>query len=99
MQADGSLERDRQRGQLAQAVLDNPIYAEAHEAIEAEIIRQWREARNADDREQLHQLMLTHAKVKAVLEAVMRTGTVAAAELDRKMGRAEAMARASLRAA
>lgn len=89
MKADGTLERDRERGRLAQDVLDNPIYAEAHAAIEQEVIKQWREARNTQDREQLHQLLLMHAKAKAALEQVMRTGQLAEAELQRKATKAE----------
>lgn len=89
MQADGSLERDRDRGRLAQDVLDNPVYVESHAAIEQEVIRQWREARNPQDREQLHQLLLMHERAKAALESVMRTGKLAEAELQRKLTRAE----------
>ena len=51
-------EEDRERGRQAQAVLENPVYAEAHAAIEQEVIKQWRDARNPQDREQLHQLLL-----------------------------------------
>lgn len=89
-----SAEADILRGRRAQEVLDNEVYIEAHAAVEAEIIRQWREARNADDREQLHQLLLMHGKGKEALESVMRSGAIADAELQRRMGRAEAMARA-----
>lgn len=84
-----SLEAELQRGKLAQEVLDNPIYAEAHAVIEQEIIAQWREARNTHDREQLHQLLLMHAKAKTAIEAVMRSGQIAEAELSRKLSRAE----------
>ncbi len=87
-----SLEGDKERGRQAQEILDSPIYKESHAGIEAEIIRQWREARNSDDREQLHQLLLMHGKAKTALESVMRSGLLADADLGRKMGRAEAMA-------
>lgn len=89
MHPDGSHERDKERGRLAQEVLDNPIYAEAYTAIENEVIRQWREARNPQDREQLHQLLLMHERARTALESVMRTGLVAEAELSRKLSRAE----------
>lgn len=84
-----SLESDALRGKQAAEVVANPIYAEAWSALEAEIIRQWRDARNAQDREQLHQLLLMHERAKAALESVMRTGEVAAAELARRLSRAE----------
>jgi hypothetical protein len=94
-----SHEAEVRRGQMAQEVLDNEEYIKAHAAIDAELIRQWREARNIDDREQLHQLLLMHGKAKAALEAVMRSGELAAGELQRRHGRAEEMAKFSRRAA
>lgn len=84
-----SLESDALRGQQAREIVANPIYAEAWTALEGEIIRQWREARDPQDREQLHQLLLMHERAKTALESVMRTGDVAAAELARRMSRAE----------
>jgi hypothetical protein len=89
-----SLEADVQRGKRAQEVVDNEVYAEAWAGIETEIIRQWREARNPEDREQLHQLLLMHGKAKTALEAVMRSGQVAEAELSRKLSRAEQIGKA-----
>lgn len=86
-------EQDVERARLAQHVLENPVYADAHAAVEAEIVRQWRESRDAGDREQLHQLLLMHGKGREALEAVMRRGEVALSEIQRRMGRAEAMAR------
>lgn len=86
-----SNETDVRRGQRAKEVIENEVYAEAWTVIEQEIISQWRQARNADDREQLHQLLLMHGKAKAALETVMRTGEVAQAELKRQQSRAEQM--------
>lgn len=86
-----SNETDSRRGQRAREIIENEVYAEAWAAIEQEIITQWRQARNADDREQLHQLLLMHGKAKAALETVMRTGEVAQAELRRQQTRAESM--------
>lgn len=91
MQPDGSYETDRERARLAQAVLENPIYIEAHDLIEAETIRLWRESRNAEDREQLHKLLLIHERLKGAMQQVVRTGEIATAELARKQTRAERM--------
>lgn len=84
-----SYEADALRGKQAQEVIESEVYAEAWAQLEQEIIRQWREARNAQDREQLHQLLLMHAKAKTALESVMRNGEVAQVELARKQSRAE----------
>lgn len=86
-----SLEHEALRGRQAQEVIDNPIYAEAFGTIEREIIAAWRAARDAQDREQLHQLLGLLEKVQIALESVMRTGEVAKAELARKQTRAEQM--------
>lgn len=94
-----SYEAEIQRGKRAQEVLDNEVYTKAHADIETEIIRLWREAKNTDDREQLHMLLGLHGQVRTALESVMRSGLIAEAELSRKMGRAEQMASYSVRAA
>lgn len=90
-----SHEQDALRGKRAQEVIDNEVYAQAWSELEQEIIRQWREARSPQDREQLHQLLLMHGKARTALESVMRTGQLAQAELGRKQSRAEQMAGAT----
>ncbi len=82
-------ELDVQRGRQAQEVIDNPIYIEAFELLEQEIIKQWRDARETQDREQLHQLLLMLGKSKTTIESVMRSGEIAAAEIARKQSRAD----------
>lgn len=77
-------EHEAERGRLAQEVLDNPAYIEAHAKIEQEVIRKWQESRNLDEREQLHRLLLTLHKLKSTLEATMRSGMVASRKLAEK---------------
>jgi len=84
-----SLNLDAERGRRAREVIENEVYTEAWGLIEKEIIDQWRAARNAADREQLHQLLLMHEKAKTALESVMRSGQIAEAEIARKQSRAE----------
>jgi hypothetical protein len=79
-----SLENEALRGQMAASVLDNPVYAESYTLIEQEITRLWRESRDADEREQLHQLLRMLDKARNVLESTMRSGKVAAKELQRQ---------------
>ena len=87
--ADGSNERDAERGQRAREVLDNPIYAEAFGTLEQEMYRLWRESRDERDREQLHRFLLTLGKVQNALETVMRTGELSQAKLLEDRSRAE----------
>lgn len=77
-------ELEAQRGQLAEQVLKNPVYADAYGLIEKELVRLWRDSRDRDEREQLHQLQRMLGKVQTVLESTMRSGQVAASELQRK---------------
>lgn len=77
-------QHEAERGRLAQAVLDNPVYAESYGLIEAEITRKWRESRDKDEREQLHMLLRMLDKARNVLESTMRAGKLADAEIERK---------------
>lgn len=77
-------EQDMQRGRLAEDVLNNEVYADAHDQIEQEIYRKWQDSRSPDDREQLHRLLMALRLVKSSLESTMRSGKLAAAELERK---------------
>lgn len=79
-----SHEKDAERGRQAQAVLDNPIYAESYGLIEQELMNKWRDSRDRDEREELHRLLKALVKARSVLESTMRSGKVAAAELERK---------------
>lgn len=81
--------RVAERGRLAEQVLENPVYVEAYESIEKELIRLWRESRDRDAREQSHQLLTMLDKVRTVMQATMRSGQVAAKELERKQSLAQ----------
>lgn len=70
-------EQDVERGRLAQSVLDNPVYIESYATVEQEIIRAWRDARDKDVREQLHQMLLMLGKARTAVESVMRSGKLA----------------------
>lgn len=86
-----SLVKDAERGQLAQAVLDNPVYAEAYGLLEKGINDRWRDSRDAADREELHRQLMALMLLRSQIESVMRSGKVALAELGRKQTKAEAM--------
>lgn len=79
-----SLERDADRGRMAQDVLDNPVYAESYALVEKEIANKWLESRDAQEREHLHRLAMALRAAKTVIESAMRNGKVAAKELERK---------------
>ena len=87
-------EQDVKRGRLAEDVLANEAYTDSHDQIEQEIYRKWQESRNPDDREQLHRLLMALRLVKSALESTMRSGKLAAAELERKANLAQRVGRA-----
>ena len=68
---------EAERGRQAQAVLDNPVYAEGYAQIEQELMHKWRDSRDAHEREQLHRLLMALTLIRSRLEATMRTGKVA----------------------
>ena len=84
-----SLERDAERGRLAEEVLANEVYAESWEQVERGLKRKWWESRDAEEREALHRLAQSLRAARLVLEATMRSWKVALADLERKRTLAE----------
>lgn len=82
-----SHEQEADRGRLAKEVLDNPVYAEAYERIEKELIGKWRESRDKDEREHLHRLLRSLSKVRSIMEGVMNSGKVAEKLLEQEQTR------------
>jgi len=85
------------RGKRAQEVLDNEVYAESYALLESEVIQKWRESRNPEDREQLHQFLLMLAKVQNALESVMRSGLISADLVGRQQSKADQIGEAYAR--
>lgn len=69
-------------GNRAKEVLENEAFNMAFEAIENEVIEQWKNspARDAEGREKLHQYLMMLGKVKAHLSQTMESGRLT--ELD-----------------
>ncbi len=84
-----SYENDVRRGQLAESVLTNEVYIGAYEQIEKGILAQWRESSDKAEREELHKLLRLLDKVRTLTESAMRSGQIAAKELERKRSLAE----------
>lgn len=73
-----------ERGLQAESVLQNPIYCEAYTLIEQGILKTWRESGDAVQREELHKVLKLLDKARSLIEATMRSGKVAAKDLERK---------------
>lgn len=78
------------RGEEAARLLANPLYVESFDAVEQELMEQWKNspARDEAGREKLWlSLKLLH-RTRAQLEQVMQTGHVARETLASKIGQA-----------
>jgi hypothetical protein len=74
-----------ERGRQAAALMESPIFQEALNALEAEIVQQWEQcpARDTEGKEALWQLMKTSKKFRGLLEGYLNTGKLAAENLTR----------------
>ena len=86
-------EQEAERGRLAKEVLDNEVYADAYVQIADGLIAVWREARSVEAREEAHAKLVMLDKVRSIIESTMRSGRVAAKELERKQTMAERLLR------
>lgn len=77
-------EADMRRGQLAEDVLNNEVYVDSCDRIKQGIRQKWEDSRDRDDREHLHRLLMAVRLIESELASVMRSGKVAAKELERK---------------
>lgn len=77
-------QEDIDRARLAKEVIENPIYQEAFTQVENGIIQSWREARDKEDREHLHRMLLCLNKTKAVMMAVMSSGKLTEDQIRRE---------------
>jgi hypothetical protein len=81
-------EKEVQRGHQAQAILDDPLYQEAFDAVRKEITRQWQNspARDAEGREKLWLSSKLLDRLEAHLTSVMESGKLAKATLAQRAG-------------
>ena len=84
-----SLHDEAQRGAQAADVLANPAYSEAYGLIEQEIINKWRESTDQETRERLHLSLKLLAMLHKALDSTMKSGQVAARELEIQQSRLE----------
>ena len=84
-----STENDIERGRLAAEVLNNPAFADAFDKIDKEIVSKWRDARDKDEREHLHRLLMCLQQLKGALSSALITGQVASQQLEQRLSWSE----------
>jgi hypothetical protein len=80
-----TLHEEQERGRRAAELLEHPLLRDALEAIEAEVIGQWKAcpARDAEGKEALWQLMKTADKFRGLLTGHIEAGKLATLNLKR----------------
>lgn len=81
-------EREIQRGERAEQILNDPIFVEAFEETKQELVSQWENspARDVEGREKLWLSLKLLQKVHGQLSSVMETGQLAKASLAQRVG-------------
>jgi hypothetical protein len=79
------LERARQ----AKEVLDNPVYADAADKLEKEIIAQWQASKDTKEREWQWTLLQAHKRLQAALKDTMLTGSLQSKQIELRRNRLE----------
>jgi hypothetical protein len=67
------------KGERAEAILGDPVFVEAMDAIEAKWIGLWRKGASVEIRESCHAMLVALAEIRNELEFVLSQGTVAKA--------------------
>lgn len=76
---------DEARGEAARAILENPLYKEAYQTIEANIVNQLSQAEITQERaEYLRKILVASRKLRIFMEQILMTGTMSAMEEQKK---------------
>lgn len=84
-----SADDDIRRAKSAQAVLENDAYRDAYAAVDAALVKAWRDAHDSRDREDLHKMLGLLTRVHGAMEAALRNGQITEREVIRKRNFAE----------
>lgn len=68
----------------AEAVLENVAFKAAFEQIEKDIVNQWKQSKDPQDREKLHLSLQLLTRLESVLKASIANGQVASQILERQ---------------
>ena len=75
------------RGQRAKELLENELIVEAFEKLEASYFTAWKNAKTAEDRENVHRYWVNLAGLKGQLNSVITEGKVADKTIREMEGR------------
>lgn len=80
------LNEELQRGDMAAAVLDNPIYAESWDMVRAGIIAAWENCpiRDKEGQNELKLMLKVLGDVRKTVEQTMQTGKLARIQIEQE---------------
>lgn len=72
------------RGERAQSLLEDPLFRDTWETLEAEILHQWRDSpvRDTEGRERLFMAIRLLERLRGLFEAHVANGKLASARID-----------------
>lgn len=76
-----TLQSDKERGQAAKRLSDDPAFQDACNAVERALLERWRASLTADDRERLWMAVNLLEKLRGWIVGAMRTGEFAAKQI------------------
>lgn len=85
MNDDMKLTRERERGISARRLLEDPLFKEAGDRIDAMLVNEWRSCTDPDRRERIWVEMKIHRAYMVHFAAVLQTGQLA----DKQLGQME----------
>lgn len=84
-----SASEELERGRLAAEVLANPVFRDALDRINQEIVTKWQAEREKDSREWLWALNQAAKRLEAVLNETMQTGQMRQQQIEMQQTRLE----------
>ena len=86
MTDESRLRKQAERGERARVILEDELTQDAFKAIERQLFQEWCETKphEAEKREQIYRLHLSHLDYRQMLAGALGTGKAATAELHKK---------------
>lgn len=84
-----SMTQELERGRMAAEVLENPVFRDALDQINAEIVTKWQVEKDEKVRDWLWTLMQASKRLDSILTETMNTGILANKQLELERSRAE----------
>lgn len=71
-------------GEMARQVIENPVYQSVMGDMEQELIEAWKKSESVEDREKIHQYLMTLDKLRTKLSETFSQGKLANLEIQHK---------------